>query len=301
MIRRRLLQGLPLAALALAAFLAGCAEDPKMQIVRTGSADEVLRIVYDYVLKYNPTGAYDLTREALKRKDFSDADRLRLEYASAVTLENYKPKKDKNIEKAKAVFLDVAQKSPELAPRALLHVARACEVHLSEPRPDEAKKTYEKIIADFPGTPSAHEATLRLGVNLLWRSDERSRGEGEELLEGFIAAHPKESIAVPMHLALADAAVTREQFERAVEHLIAAYEKGIIPYRRRMRAVYQIGNIAYLKLKNFKLAEKYYAIGTQKYWNWVGCYEARQRLEEIRRPKRKEAVATGAADKSKER
>jgi len=289
-----------IAALAVAALAVGCAEDPKMQLVRTGPADEVLRLVYDYLLKFNPTGAYDLAREALKRTDFSDADRLRIEYASAIALENYKPKKDKNIEKAREIFLDIAARSPELAPKALLHVARAYEVHLNEPEPDKAKKTYEKIIADFPDTPSAYEATLRLGVNLLWRSDGRSRKEGGKILEAFIAAHPRHPIAVPMHLALADAAITREQFKRAVDHLVAAYEKGIIPFRRRMRAVYQIGNIAYLKLKDFKLAEKYYAIGVEQYRNWVGSYEAAERLEKIRRGKRPKAAKPAETGKSEE-
>jgi len=260
------------------AFVSGCSEAPNIAMARTAPVSEVLEMIYNRVLQFDPTNGYNLAQAALAREDLSGDDRVLLEFAGALTLENYKPKKDRNVNKAAEIFESIAKKSPELAPRALLHIARGNEVHLNKPRPDKAAKYYQRIIAEYPKSDAAKEAALRLGVNLIWRKDKESREKGRKLLEDYIKANPKHDITVSMHLVLADTAIARENYKAAVKNLIAAHDKGIIPYRRRMRAVYQIGNIAYLKLSDYDLAEKYYKIGVEKYWNWVGNFEAKERL-----------------------
>ena len=282
-----------LAALWVALGVSACAKDPALGAAATRPADDVLRLIYNRMLQFDTPGAHGVAVRALERGDLAERDRLRIEFAKAVALENYQPKSDTVVAEAQALFQSIAKRSPELAPAALIHVARSYEVQISKPDPTEARRVYEDILRTYPDSPQTAEATLRLGVNLIWSWDAPSRRRGRERLEAFVREHPKHDLAVSMHLALADSAIARQAYEDGLDHLIAAFDGGILPHKRRTQAVYQIGNIAYLKLKRLDVAEKYYAIAVKDYWNWGGAYEARQNLEAIR--KQRAARAAGGS------
>lgn len=271
-----------LIASALLLGASACSQDPNLKLAETQPVNAVLELIYGQLLQLEPVGGRRIAERALRRADLSIEDQSRLEFALAVTFENYQPKSDGMIQAAQELFRKVAERSPELAPKAILHIARSYEVHLSKPEPESAVVQYKILLEKYPESEVAAEATLRLGQNLLWRSNEAQRRRGREVLDAFLAAHPGHELAVAMHLALADAAVCREQYDDAVEHLIAAYEGGILPYKRRWQALYQIGNIAYLRLNRMDIAEKYYTIAVRDYWNTSSAFEAKKRIEEIR-------------------
>jgi len=266
----------------LGAALAGCGDDPLLRKADTLPVDDVLRLIYEHVLQFDAVNGYAIAERALQRPNLTEDERDRLTFAKAFTLINYQPKSDDNVIAGQAVLVELAENVPALAPKAMFQVARAYEIHLRTPQMAKARELYRQILADYPDSTVAAEATWRLGANLIWRSDKRMQLEGQKVLEDFIAKHPNHELASSMHLVLGDAAVTREKFRYAVDQYIAAYEKGIAPHKRRLRAVYQIANIAYQRLDDIELAEKYYTIAVEKYWNWGGAFEAKEALKEIR-------------------
>ena len=166
------------------------------------------------------------------------------------------------------------------------------------------------LIRDSPDSMEADEATIHLAdAYFAPRTDESVTGgfrlptqgsiqRGLETLEGRLASHPHNPLSSSMHMMLANKYIETKAFDKAVSHLLAADKEGIAAARLRSEAIWRVARIAEEQLKDYDLAEQYYARYVKEFDRTTLYYRALKSLERVRALKdgrRTSAEETGGA------
>lgn len=166
-------------------------------------------------------------------------------------------------------------------------------IDLAQGRHADGQAGLTRLIEEFPDSTLADEAAVHLadsllspkhgegtGVYVLPRAAEIDRGV--RILEGRLSSHPDSPLAAQMHIMVGNVYIDREEFQKAIDHLIAAEEFGIDVSRTRSIVLWQIARIAEKKLEDYELAERYYALYVQDFPHTTLFYRASKSLDRVR-------------------
>jgi tetratricopeptide (TPR) repeat protein len=232
--------------------------------------------------------AFEKVEEALRGRA-ARAQRAEALYGLGHLWQYRRPGTD--ISKAKALYRRAAEEFGDtpcgpLALMALARLADAPEYERDRDR-DGARKLYRQILARHPGTFVADEAVLRLALTYLEDPGDRKAEEaGIGMLAGHLDSRPGNFLAAAMHMQLGSVYQGRGEFQKAVDHWIAAdaadaqaaeaeltpQQRDLPPERRADRisqnrvmdrstraAVYfRIAKVAEKKLRDYGLAVQWY-------------------------------------------
>jgi tetratricopeptide (TPR) repeat protein len=168
-----------------------------------------------------------------------------------------------NVEKAKILLKQIISEYADTsaAPWAYLAIARIADTPEYEKDRDlkEARRLYEETIRLFPNHPASDEAVLRLGFTYLEKiGDDASQNQGADILEKWIAAHPKSYLAPAMLILLGDRYERKADWRRAVDWWTRADEAGVPGLADRATLYYKLGQVCEKRLKDYPLAVKWY-------------------------------------------
>ena len=167
-------------------------------------------------------------------------------------------------------------------------------VELVQGQTGEGQARLTELARDFPESREADEATIYLAESLLrprpapgatggfkLASDSLAR-RGARVLEERIEAYPANGLAAAMHMMLGDYYMSAGQMRKAVDHLIAAEEEGISVIKTRSIVLWQVARIAEKELRDYELAERYYALYVKEFGRTALYYRALTSLERVR-------------------
>ena len=182
-------------------------------------------------------------------------------FALANCFEHRQPRTQANLDQARRYYALLITDHPDstLAPWARLAQARMVDLGVERGDPDRARPLYRAVIDRHGGHDAAEEATLRLAQTLTNDADSARRRQGVDVLEAWLAAHPRSRLAGSMHQVVGHA----YQFgladdRRAVAHYVAAAELGVRNHSQLGDVCYRIAYLAQHKLKDYGLARRYY-------------------------------------------
>lgn len=150
------------------------------------------------------------------------------------------------------------------APYATLSLARLADLpenekDRTEEKIEKARELYRSVLEKWPDHLAADEAALRLGQTYLENVGETAaEDKGEAVLQARLKARPENALAAPMHLLLGNFYYRREAYSRAVKHWIAADGAGIPGLTDKATVYFHIGSVAEHRLKDYRLAAKWY-------------------------------------------
>ncbi len=157
-----------------------------------------------------------------------------------------------------------------------------------------------RLIQDFPESMEANEAVIHVADSLLRPSAKGGEpgqfelagsamvDRGLNMLEERLRGYPHNPLAAAMHLMLAVEYIELEQFAKAVEHLQAAELEGIAGVRMQSVNLWRIARIAQMELKDYGLAEQYYARYVEEFPRTTLYYRASRSLDRVRALKAEE-------------
>jgi len=175
-------------------------------------------------------------------------------------------------------------------------------VDLAEGKSAAGQTKLMRLIQDFPESLEANEAVVHVADSLFKPTRRHSEpgqfslaGEGAvqrglNMLEERLRAYPHNALATTMHLMLAGKYIELQQFQKAVEHLLAAEEQGIAGVMLQSITLWRIARIAHIELKDYDLAERYYAKYAEQFPRTTLYYRATKSLERVRALKKEEGA-----------
>jgi len=167
-------------------------------------------------------------------------------------------------------------------------------VDLAEGKSGAGQTNLVRLIQDFPDSVEANEAVVHVADSLFKPTGKDSEPgqfslaggaaveRGLNMLEERLRAYPHNTLATTMHLMLAGKYIELQQFEKAVGHLLAAEEEGIAGVMLQSVTLWRIARIADLELKDYDLAERYYAKYAEEFPRTTLYYRATKSLERVR-------------------
>jgi tetratricopeptide (TPR) repeat protein len=165
-------------------------------------------------------------------------------------------------------------------------------IAISEDRSADAQTQLMGLIEQYPDSMLADEAVLHLADSLLAPTRGEETGEydlprdaqverGIRVLEQRLESHPENPLAAQMHIMVANQYIGRGDYRKAVDHLLAAEECGIGVSRTRSTVLWQIARVAEKQLKDYDLAETFYALYVHDFPRTALYYRASQSLKRV--------------------
>lgn len=272
-----------LIAMCVASLLCGCGGG-----ARSGDLDELLEAGW----RAYSTGDFDFAVKCFQTVESADGATGDQTYSALLGLATaYHLQPNPSLAKARDYYDRLAQLDIEAArTQGLLGLAR---VALAEGETGEGQSKLMALMRDHPDSIEASEAAIHLADSLFRpHGDDARPGEftlagegvvqrGLRTLEDWLAAHPDDPLASAMHIMLANKYIEMSDFEKAVEHLVAADEVGIAGVKTRSVTLWRIARIAQKELKDYELAETYYARYVAEFERTVLFYRAAKSLERV--------------------
>jgi len=243
-----------LVTLALISILSGCTDGKERADNREKSLTG-----WDLAAKYRFNESRRWFRNAAAK---SEGRALRMaRYGEALALLNAIPKTNGNIERAEAIFTDLARgpQDDAITPRAMYHHGRIQQIHLRVPDLGKASAIYREMISRWPEEMFTQMAIVKLATIQLYEptSPEEKRRRYTELaaLEDLLRfAPPRRDFHYVMGVACLSLELSKE---RALYHLIACEDAGITLPVIRINTYCRIGVTA-KQLGRYELAAAYF-------------------------------------------
>ena len=239
------------------------------------------------------TGDFDFAATCFQRVEKAEGATVEQAYSALLGLATtYHLQPNPDLQKARDCYSRLGLiKSDSARRQSTLGLAR---VDLAAGRTTEGQSKLAALLRDSADSMEADEAAIHLADSLLApRTDESKPGEfqiapdgavqrGLNVLEDRLTTHPHNPLASSMHMMLANKYIELRKFKEAVEHLLAAEKEGIAAERLRSVALWRIARIAEEQLKDYGLAEKYYARYVDEFSRTTLYYRALKSLERVR-------------------
>ncbi len=238
------------------------------------------------------TGDFDFAVNCFKIVESADAPALEQTYSALLglaTCHHLRPNPD--LARARSYYVRLAELDTDAArAQSLLGLGR---LEMAAGKPGQGQSELMSLMQDYPDRLEASEAAVHLADSLFRpHGDDAKPGEftlareaavlrGLETLEAWLGTHPDDLLASAMHIMLANKYIEMSDFEKAVEHLVAADEAGIAGVKTRSVTLWRIARIAQKELKDYELAETYYARYVAEFERTVLFYRAAKSLERV--------------------
>jgi len=186
-----------------------------------------------------------------------------------------------DLKKAKAYYEKICSQYPnsELTPWSKLALARIAE----KEEPAKASILYKQIVDEYPEKLVANESILRICLLTAQFEDPKATKKACSDLEEVLKARPDMPFAVAAHLLLGDIYLfPLKNYEKSIEHFMAADKIGVGDPRREPEMYYQIAKIARTELDQPEIAIQYLEKLIEKFPRNINIYRARLELAELK-------------------
>ncbi len=238
------------------------------------------------------TGDFDFAVKCFKTVESADAPTLEQTYSALLGLAtSHHHRSNPDLARARSYYVRLGELDTDAA-RAQSLLGLGC-VDMAAGESGQGQSELMSLMQDYPGSLEAGEAVVHMADSLFRpHGDDANPGEftlareaavlrGLQTLEDWLAAHPDDRLASAMHIMLANKYIELSDFEKAVEHLVAADEAGIAGVKTRSVTLWRIGRIAEKELKDYELAETYYTRYVTEFERTVLFYRAAKSLERV--------------------
>ena len=243
-------------ALAILVSLWGCTDEQSL-----ADNEEKRLDGWDLAARYRFNESRRWFRNAAANADGESHSLRKARYGEALALLNTIPKTSGNIERADAIFVELAQ-GPEddaITPRAIYHHGRTQQIHRRVPDLGKASAIYREMIDRWPEEMFTQMAIVKLATIQLYEPtspEEKLRRYAElaSLEDLLTLAAPRRDFHYVMGVASLSLELSKE---RALYHLMACEEAGITLPVIRINTYCRIGVTA-KQLGRFELAAAYF-------------------------------------------
>lgn len=243
-------------ALAILVSILGCTDEQRIP----GNEDKRLD-GWDLAAKYRFNESRRWFQNAAANADSETHSLRKVRYGEALAFLNAIPKTSGNIERARAIFVELAQglEADAITPRAMYHNGRIQQIHQRVPDLGKASAIYREMIERWPEEMFTQIAIVKLATIQLYEptSQEEKLRRYTELAsfeDLFTFAAPLRDFHYVMGVACLSLELSKE---KALHHLIACEKAGITLPVIRINTYCRIGMTA-KQLGQFELAATYF-------------------------------------------
>ncbi|MBD3319461.1 MAG: tetratricopeptide repeat protein [Chitinivibrionales bacterium] len=170
--------------------------------------------------------------------------------------------------------------SHAVSPNLNLLMGRAY-MALRKPDIASAKKHFEKILTDNPGSIEAHEAALEMAYIKSYVHDYNYFMDAINFLQKYCTRYPENPLAGTMMGLCANLALDLKEYEHARSYLIAWDSIGVMNVRYKSAVVYQIARMSEEVLGDTATAITYYQKLAREYESDNRLYFSQLRLKAL--------------------
>ncbi|MES2308488.1 MAG: hypothetical protein V4507_06465 [Verrucomicrobiota bacterium] len=183
------------------------------------------------------------------------------DYAQAILLLNTQPKTEANIQQSAGILRNLieAKKDDEIGISSKYYLGRIAQIHQASPDPVLAEKIYRELLHDFPESPEASQAVVKLSLIRLYSGLTRDQARQRLAeVEGFSSLVKGNNALVCYHLLVGDYIIRfGGSKEKALEHFVIAEQAGIRRSTSRADTEIRIGMLA-RELGKKEIAQTYF-------------------------------------------
>lgn len=162
--------------------VAGRVETVRELLAREEANPDDLKLAYEVGTMYVETGRYEKARPRFEKIIARDPENEAGLVPGALTQMGFIDLTAQRADDAVAVFAEVAEKYPDAPETPKCYVYMGDAYQLLDDR-ENAAEAYRKVVADYAGTPEAHEARKKLGKLTMFEDTVEAFTQGPEARE----------------------------------------------------------------------------------------------------------------------